>query len=341
MSRVKFYDAFCGAGGLSFGLMQAGWKPIGAFDKDPIAVRTYEENIGVPPEILDAFSIDLDALSERVDADALVGCPPCQGFSSLRRSRFGEDARNDLVTFFAELIVRANPEIVLFENVPGVLGDFRFRKLIRFLEKRGYKLTYAVVNAADYGVPQKRRRLILVASTSLEPAIPEPDHGPPTDKDVRKCEKRPWVTVREAIADLPPLNVGEESEFDPLHRVRKLPEHYIRLIKAIPKNGGSRFDAPRELWLPTHRRAGRKYPDVFGRLIWDSPSVTITTGFTNPSKGRFVHPEQNRGLSLREGARLQTFPDDYEFEGSFARIERQIGEAFPPLLAEKIAETLR
>jgi DNA (cytosine-5)-methyltransferase 1 len=163
----------------------------------------------------------------------------------------------------------------------------------------------------------------------------------PGSPEVEKGERSPWRTLKDVISDLPPLDNGGSYPADPYHIARKLPEHYLRLISAIPKNGGTRFDAPQILWLPAHRRAGkRKFSDVFARLRWEEPSVTITTGFTNPSKGRFVHPEQNRGLTLREGARLQTFPDDFTFIGSFPRIEAQIGEAFPPVLAEKIARSV-
>jgi len=339
---MKFFDLFCGAGGLSLGFKLTGFTPTGGLEKKEERVEAYRLNIGVRPLVADAFKLKPKELTRQIDADILLGCPPCQGFSRLRVNRFGPDERNDLVLFFGEVVRASKPPFVVFENVPGVAEDWRFVRLLRILRRLGYAVAYDVIDAVDYGVPQRRRRLVLVASRNGEGRLPEPTHGPPDSPEVKRGVRMPWRTVRDAIGDLPPVEHGKCHPADPLHCAKRLPENWLRLIKAIPKNGGSRFDAPEELWLPAHRRLGRRgFFDVFGRLRWDTPSVTITTGFPNPSKGRFVHPEQDRGLTLREGARLQTFPDDFRFVGSFNEIAAQIGEAFPPLLARRIAETIR
>ena len=343
-SSLKFFDFFCGAGGLSLGLKAAGLRPVGGLDINRSASKTYRSNFGVKVLQRNAFKVDLKELVEEFDVDMLVGCPPCQGFSRLRMSKSQalNDPRNDLILVFAEAIKVFKPKYVLFENVPRVVRDSRFKKLLNTLEREEYFLSYTILNAADYGVPQRRRRLILIASQEHPVEFPEREYGPPNSKEVRRGDLLPWKTVRDAIGDLPPVRPGEADPRDPLHRAKRLPEHWLKLIRAIPKNGGSRLDAPEELWLPAHRRCGKKcFADVFGRLYWEKPAPTITTGFYDPSKGRFVHPEQDRGLTLREGARLQTFPDNFKFYGSFTQIARQIGEAFPPLLAKKLVKNIR
>lgn len=338
------FDLFCGAGGLSYGLSRAGFKIIGGLDKFGYAADTFESKFGVKVIRGDAFRISPKKLvSSSLHFDTLVGCPPCQGFSTIKVARFGpEDARNDLVLYYARIIKVAKPQAVLFENVPRVAKDVRFAYLLKVLSENGYSFAYGVLNAADYGVPQKRKRLVLVAVRGVRKVeLPEPDHGPPNSPDVRRGILEPWKTVREAIGDLPPVSDGECHPSDPLHCAKKLNPRYKEIIKRVPKDGGSRDSVPPELLLPTHRKHTSSFRDSFGRLKWDEPSVTITTKFYDPSTGRFVHPEQDRALTLREGARLQTFPDDYPFKGTFTRIARQIGEAFPPLLAEKIGKRLK
>ena len=332
---------------MSLGLKLAGLKPVGGLDISKTALETYRKNIKAKTLQRDAFKVKFEDLQSYLDdVDMVVGCPPCQGFSMLRKAnpklKGLSDPRDDLVVMFAKIVDVFKPKFVLFENVPGVIRDVRFKKVLRILRRNKYFFVYAVLNAADYGVPQRRRRLILIASQDYKVELPSREFGPPNSKEVRRGELLPWKTVRDAIGDLPPVKAGDTHPKDPLHRAKKLPEHWLRLIKAIPKNGGSRLDAPEELWLPAHRRCGRKgFTDVFGRLHWDKPAPTLTTGFYDPSKGRFVHPEQDRGLTLREGARLQTFPDNFKFYGSFTQIARQIGEAFPPLFAKKLAEAIR
>jgi len=341
---MKFFDLFCGAGGLSYGLSRAGFATVGGLDKFYPAADTYEARFGARVIREDAFVLSPNDLGKLIGTfDVLAGCPPCQGFSSLRVSRFGvEDVRNDLVLYYAMVVETVRPNAVLFENVPRVAKDARFAYLLKVLSENRYSFAYRILNVADYGVPQRRKRLVLIAVRGAgKVELPEPDYGSPDSLAVRRGALKPWKTVRDAIGDLPPVNDGECHPSDPLHCAKKLNPRYKEIIKHVPKNGGSRNSVPPELLLPTHRKHASSFGDSFGRLRWDEPSVTITTKFYDPSTGRFVHPEQDRALTLREGARLQTFPDDYPFKGIFTRIARQIGEAFPQLLAEKIGRRLK
>jgi len=341
---MKFFDLFCGAGGLSYGLSRAGFATVGGLDKFYPAVDTYKAQFGSRVIREDAFTLPPSDLGKLIGTfDVLAGCPPCQGFSSLRVSRFGvEDVRNDLVLYYAMVVETVRPNAVLFENVPRVAKDARFAYLLKVLSENRYSFAYRILNVADYGVPQRRKRLVLIAVRGAgKVELPEPDYGSPDSLAVRRGGLKPWKTVRDTIDDLPLVNDGECHPSYPLHCAKKLNPRYKEIIKHVPKNGGSRNSVPPELLLPTHRKHASSFRDSFGRLRWDEPSVTITTKFYDPSTGRFIHPEQHRPLTLREGARLQTFPDDYPFKGNFTRIARQIGEAFPPLLAEKIGRRLK
>jgi DNA (cytosine-5)-methyltransferase 1 len=340
---MKFFDLFCGAGGLSYGFLRAGFNPLGGFDRDEDAAKTYKRVFRIVFK-RDAFSTGIKELRTMVgEADVLLSCPPCQGFTQIRAAAgLREDRRNSLVDYLAELVRVTKPKALVFENVPPVRRYKGFSRLLRILAGGGYAYAYGVLDAADYGVPQRRRRLILIAVRGAgKIALPEPDHGPPTHPEVILGRRLPWRTVRDAIGDLPPVEAGECHPRDPLHCAKALPPNHLELIRRIPKDGGTRFDVPPDYWLPVHRRRPNSFKTTFSRLRWDEPSNTITTKFFDPSTGPFVHPEQDRGLTLREGARLQTFPDDYPFYGSFRKIAKQIGEAFPPLFAEKIARHLR
>ena len=352
MGGFTFVDLFSGAGGSTLGFVMAGFEPVGALDVYRPAIETYTYNLrrlGFKPDVreADAFEFDFRRWARELGSvDVVVGCPPCQGFSHLRVRGDGAacmDRRNGLVYVYLKAVKFFRPKAVVFENVPGITDSCNgmyFRLLRGGLERLGYRIAWGVLDAADYGVPQRRRRVILIGVLRGEPLLPPPTHARPGDPRVREGLLRPWRTVREAIADLPPIGPGEEHPSIPNHVTRRLPENWLHLIRAIPKDGGTRFDAPRRLWLPCHRRLRSGFRDVFARLRWDDVSNTITTGCWNPSKGRFVHPEQDRGLSLRECARLQGFPDSYIFKGKPTSIARQIGEALPPPLAKAIAESL-
>ena len=341
--RPVFVDLFSGTGGSTLGFVKAGFKLIGALDNYIHAIETFRHYFDLEPKMADARNFDFKAWARELgDVDVFVGCPPCQGFSRIK-NMFNPlcppDSRNDLIFVYAEAVKKIKPKVFVFENVGWMIkayGGKYFNTLLRILKKLGYNVDWKVMDARDYGVPQRRYRLIVIGVCKGKPVFPKPTHGNP--KMIVKTLK-PWRTVRDAINDLPPLGPGEEDPSVPNHITKKLPEKWLRLIRAIPKNGGSRKDAPFEFWLPCHKRH-KGYHDVFGRLAWDRPSNTITTGCWDPSKGRFVHPEQDRGLSLRECARLQTFPDDFIFYGPPTAVARQIGNALPPLLAEAIAKNI-
>ncbi len=206
-------------------------------------------------------------------------------------------------------------------------GRKHFQTLLETLREEGYRAAYRVLDAADYGVPQRRRRLVAVA---LRSDVPEEFRFPPP---------RPRTSVRNAIGDLPPLQAGQRDPADPNHAARRLGERTLRLIRAVPKDGGSRKDVPTSLWLRCHRDR-RGHEDVFGRLRWDDVAPTITSGCTDPTKGRYMHPDQDRAITPREAACLQSFPRDYVFEGTAVQVSRQIGNAFPPRLMREIAGQL-
>ena len=348
MERPGLFDLFSGAGGGALGFLRAGFRVVASVDSYRWAVRTYRRNIGGEPLVVDAEGLDWGRVARDVgDVDVLLATPPCQGFTRLNVNlapRGYDDPRNRLTLVVLEAVKALRPRVVVYENTRWAAGSPYFRVLVEGLERLGYRVRYSILDAADYGVPQRRKRLVMVARLGGEPDgfPPEPTHGAPGSREVREGLRRPWRTVREAIADLPPLAPGEAHPDIPNHVAKKLPPHWLEIIRHVPKDGGSRHQVPPELLLPSHRRIGRGgFNDVFGRLRWDAPSVTITTGCWNPSKGRFVHPEQDRGLSLRECARLQGFPDDFVFEGPPGSVARQIGEALPPPLAEAVARTVR
>jgi DNA (cytosine-5)-methyltransferase 1 len=317
-------DLFCGAGGLSEGLSQSGVRVLGALDVSRLAIEAYRANHPdtrvwrrdirrlAPVDILRELGLRPGEL------DLLAGCPPCQGFSTLRthnRSSHVNDSRNGLVAQFARFCEVLRPRGLLMENVPGLESDRRFRLLMNRLERLGYQLTYGVLDAADYGVPQRRRRFVLLGLLGEQVEFASPTATP--------------VRVRDAIGDLP----QPTSSDDPLHNYREARSREIlELIRDIPSDGGSRRDLGPERQLACHKRVDG-WNDVYGRMAWDAPAPTITSGCINPSKGRFLHPEEDRAITLREAALLQSFPHDYEFpltEGRYKAADL-IGNALPPV----------
>ena len=321
---LRAVDLFCGAGGLTVGLTQAGFRVVGAVEKDPIACDTYADN---QPDvhlwredIREVKGLEMLAslgLSEG-ELDLVAGCPPCQGFSSMRTLNGRQEViepRNDLIYEYGRLVSELRPRAVLMENVPGLAKDRRFDDLIDLLEQMGYQARggYRVLNAADYGVPQNRRRLVLVAAMGAPVPPAEAPAGP----------RR---TVRDAISGLPAAG----SSGDPLHDLpeRRSPR-VAQLISQIPKDGGSRMDLDTQ--LKCHAQFDG-FKDVYGRMRWDRPAPTITGGCHNPSKGRFLHPEHNRAITLREAALLQGFAPDYTFRLDRGKLAAalMIGNAIPP-----------
>lgn len=322
-SKPLAIDLFCGCGGLTLGLKKAGFEVVGAVDNDELAVRTYKAN---HPEVAvwnkDIQTVKTLAVKRRLnirkrELDLLAGCPPCQGFSTMRTlngSKVIKDPRNDLIDEFYRFVKDFMPKTVMFENVPGLFEDRRFRSLVKRLKKLGYKGKSDILNAADYGVPQRRRRLIYLAGRDgqLEFA--------PTSKKRKK--------VRDAIGGLPPAGKSGDSLHDlPVKRSDRI----IALIRKIPKNGGSRTDLPTDDQLECHRKCNG-FKDVYGRMRWDDVAPTLTSGCFNPSKGRFLHPEEDRAITMREAALLQGFPKRYRFPNlkSKSAIALLIGNALPP-----------
>lgn len=353
MQNVTFIDLFSGCGGASLGLRLAGYKVVVAVDNDPIACKTYEKNLGLTPICSDLRFFDGQSILEscglrKGDVDLIVGCPPCQGFSSLRRTTHadGRGSGKSLVTLFINRIAEIQPKGVILENVPGIAkkGGIRYlRKFISQMQRMGYKVSCNEFNAVDYGVPQFRRRIIaLCVKGKTAPPIPDKTHSDPKKL---KGNLKPWRTVKDAIGDLPPLMPGEVCHSFPNHYARNHSPRILELIKRIPKDGGSRRSLPTSYWLPCHlkliKEKSRGAESVYGRMAWDKPSPTITCRCTTPSSGRFLHPEQDRAITPREAARLQCFPDNFLFPEGFGPAERLIGNAVPPLLMSEIGKSLK
>ncbi|GEM90070.1 DNA cytosine methyltransferase [Oceanithermus desulfurans] len=319
----KAIDLFSGMGGLTLGLKQAGFKVLAAVEKDDLAAETYKANHFEVKLIHDDIRrVNPNKLLKDLglypgEIDLVAGCPPCQGFSNIRTlngARMICDPRNELVEVFAKFILEIQPKAVMMENVTGLVADDRFAVMRKSLLNAGYQETYDILDAQDYGVPQRRRRLIYLAGKGF--SIPFGETSPVK------------LTVREAIANLP--TAGKSG--DPLHDFpEKRSERIKRLISMIPKNGGSRSDLPEELQLKCHSRTDG-FNDVYGRMTWDKVAPTITGGCFNPSKGRFIHPEENRAITIREAALLQGFPADYIFPITKSKVAlaEMIGNALPP-----------
>lgn len=333
MTQYTVIDLFAGAGGLSLGFHRSdlGFESIMAVEHDTAAARTYKANF-------DAHVVDgpIEAVEVYPAADVIIGGPPCQGFSPLGRNRDPESRAqlNGLWRHYIHAVAQVRPKVFVLENVPEFLASEQFEILTTELATRpeltGYQLRPAVLNAADHGVPQRRRRAITIGSRVGAPEWPPaPSHGPGSRTG------RPYVTVRDAIGDLDEI----PTEAD-LHWSRNPRPMSLERYQAVPE-GGNRFDlaANRPDLLPAcwaNKPSGTT--DVFGRLWWNRPSLTIRTEFYKPEKGRYLHPRAHRPITHREAARLQTFPDAFRFEGSRIEIARQIGNAVPPRLAEVVAE---
>ena len=330
---LKAIDLFAGCGGLSLGLRRAGLRVLLAIDADKLAADTYKLNhprtVVINDDItaLNPTSVMADLGLRPGDLDLLAGCPPCQGFSRMRTlngAREGDEAKNDLVWAFLAFAKIFRPKTIMLENVPGLSKDARFVGIQAELKGLGYKLDHDVLNASDYGVPQSRNRLVLVGAKNFEPKLA------PSEKSRR--------TVRQAISKLGQPGTGSDA----LHDYQERRSNQVqRIIDAIPIDGGSRSQLPDDLILKCHRKSDG-FKDVYGRMKWDFPSPTITGGCINPSKGRFLHPEQRRAITLREAALLQGFPRGYKFDLSRGRFPaaQMIGNAFPPRFAEKHAQRL-
>lgn len=332
-------DLFCGAGGLSLGLQDAGFEIVAAVDNCGPAMASYAKNFEHPSykeDIKTIGAITLKKWGIRQPIDLIAGGPPCQGFSI---QRIGEDAdeRNDLVFEFGRIICEIRPRMFLMENVPGLLGKRGVNAVKRFTKlmiDAGYILTHEVLDAVNFGVPQFRRRVFYVGwqrDQDINFSFPNASHS----------EKR-YQTVRKAIGDLasPPHDFSPYPG-DPLHRRMKLSRKNLERLALIPPGGGFE-DLPREMRVDCHRDGADKigHRSVYGRLDANRPAGTITARFDSFTRGRFAHPWEDRNISLREGARLQGFDDKYVFLGTQEEIAAQIGNAVPPPLAAAVCRQI-
>ena len=341
---ISAVDLFCGVGGLTHGLKQAGIKVKAGIDIDKTCKYAYEENNGakfIEKDIDSVTGLELVALYPENDIKLLVGCAPCQPFSShtYKNKDRVDDEKWGLLAQMQKLIEEVKPEIVSIENVPPIQKQDVFTDFVDKLHELDYQVHQKVVNCVNYGVPQVRRRLVLIASLFGEISL-----LPITHHD--SADKTPPKTVRETIYELEKITHGQVSEGDPMHRARKLREINQERIKES-KPGGTWLDWPVDLRSPCHRKeSGQTYKSVYARMEWDKPAPTITTQFYNFGTGRFGHPEQDRALSLREGALLQTFPKGYKFIDSelpvsFTRLGTHIGNAVPVRLATVIGQSIQ
>ena len=334
--KIEAIDLFSGIGGLTYGLKKAGVNVLAGLDNDESCITTYEKNNGAKFILADVSDYNFNELKKIYSKDSckvLVGCAPCQPFSShsFKQRKKGKDDRWDLLDHFVRAIKTIKPEVVSMENVRGVTKTDVFENFVKQLKKMKYKVDFKVVYAPNYGVSQNRSRLILLASRLGEIKVPEKTHS-----------KENYVTVGEIIKKLPKLRAGQKHKDDPMHQAKNLLPINMERIKQS-KPSGSWKDWNKKLLPPCYKKdSGQTYTSVYGRMSWDNVSPTITTQFASYGSGRFGHPEQDRAISLREGALLQTFPISYDF-GDFpaSKLCRHIGNAVPPLLGEVIGKTIK
>lgn len=336
--KIACVDLFCGAGGLTHGFMQEGLPVVAGIDVDPACRFPYEQNNGaarfIERDIKTVTPDEIDDLFGDADVTILAGCAPCQPFSTYaqRYELDGRDGKWGLLYEFARLVEGTIPDVVTMENVPTVAKHEVFHDFVAALARLGYEVWYGVVDSSYYGVPQVRRRMVLLASK----------HGkiemvPPTRQKPK--------TVKQAIGRLHPLRAGESSPKDKLHVASRLSQTNFARIRAS-KPGGTWRDWPRSLVARCHRaESGRTYPGVYGRMEWDKPAPTMTTQCYGFGNGRFGHPEQDRAISLREAAILQSFPPSYAFfpkgeKVHFKVLGRLIGNAVPVDLGRAIGRSI-
>ncbi|WP_405113481.1 DNA cytosine methyltransferase [Micromonospora sp. NBC_01405] len=336
--KISAVDLFCGVGGLSYGLQGAGLDIAAGVDIDPACEYPYQSNIRAPfrkKDVRELKAKELASMWPKGTIRVLAGCAPCQPFSSYRRGTdTSHEAQWPLIDEVSRLVEGTKPEIVTMENVPRIGSTPIFKAFVDKLEKLGYSVHHESCHCPAYGVPQHRRRMVLVASLLGEIRVPKGKVAP-TD----------YTTVEQAIRGLPPLEDGTVDPTDRLHKSRKLtPINLERIRSSNP--GGTWEDWREELRAPCHRKSsGSTFRNVYARMVWDEPSPTITTLSYNYGAGRFGHPEQDRAISLREAAILQSFPRDYEFVAPgkpvhFAPLGRLIGNAVPPKLAQAVGEAI-
>jgi len=360
--RFRLIDVFAGAGGMTLGFSKKfghAFDSVWANDFNAYCVETYNANFGEHCILGDI--IDLLKNPEVVipKADVVIGGPPCQGFSLLNKNR-EVDPRKELWRPFFEVVSRSGAEVFVMENVPEILKSSEYDEIKSMAEGMGFKVKQHKLCATDYGVPQSRKRAFIIGCKYYDPAYifpPRKSHFDPSKGAVQSSvldgsrngylpNAEKWRTVRDAIEDLPKPEGIEIRDIDPpmnLHFGRTPTALSVARYKSIPEEGMNRFDLQKrapdltpECWI--RKKSGGT--DLFGRLWWDRPAFTIRTEFFKPEKGRYLHPKQHRPITHREAARLQSFPDDFIFNGTKIEVAKQIGNAVPPLLAARVADVI-
>lgn len=339
--KISAIDLFCGIGGLSYGLQKAGIPVLAGLDMDESCRYAYEKNIKAEFILRDISKVSGEEIKDKYwtkqdHVRILAGCAPCQPFSthSNKIKNRKQTKKWRLLGEFKRLVLEIDPGIITMENVPNLANQEIFKIFVEDLKQNGYFVSYSNVYCPDYGIPQKRRRLVLLASKYGEISLIRKTHN-----------EANYVTLKQAIGHLPPLEAGEICKKDPLHRTIKLSKINIRRITASKPNG-TWLDWDEDLQLKCHKKkTGKTYKAVYGRMTWDAPSSTITTQFYNYGTGRFGHPEQNRALTLREAAILQTFPKDYKFyehdkDIFITKLGIYIGNAVPVELGVVIGKSI-
>lgn len=339
MKNITAIDLFCGIGGLTRGLIEAGLTVAAGVDIDETCRYAFESNNDsefVHKDIRSLTEEDMEKLYPDESTRVLVGCAPCQPFSThtQKYKNRHEDEKWQMLNSFTNVIQKAKCDIVSMENVPEIVNQKVFKEFVVELEYSGYNVFWDIVFCPDYGIPQSRKRLVLLASK----------YGPITIFDVTHAPEQ-YETVRDKIGSLEEISNGETSQHDPLHRGSKLGEVNLKRIRQS-KPGGTWRDWDEDLRSPCHKKdTGKSYCGVYARMSWDTLAPTITTQFYNYGTGRFGHPEQDRAISLREGALLQTFPPEYDFMDpevpfSIKRLGRHIGNAVPVRLGNIIGKSI-
>jgi DNA (cytosine-5)-methyltransferase 1 len=342
-TKIKAVDFFCGGGGMSYGMQKSGIQVLAGIDYEENCRATYEANIKKAKFIkADVFELKEKELENTLnlkrndDELLLIGCSPCQFWSIINTDKKKSQKSKNLLVQFERFVKYFNPGYVVVENVPGVLrkqGESGLEKFIKGLKKNGYKVHFDIHNIAEYQVPQNRKRFTLIANRI-------------TDEELEPIKSNKKLTVRDVIGEhngFSRIKAGHKDESDFNHSVPNVSELTLRRLKKVKKDGGNRlsFANDPELQLDCFIGRDTSFKDTFGRLWWDKPSPTITTKFFSVSNGRFVHPEENRALSIREGATLQSFPKNYKFIGtSMGSLARLIGNAVPPEYAKRVGQAI-
>ncbi len=332
-NQLKAIDFFCSGGGMSYGMKQAGIDVIAGIDFDPDVKETYEKNVGAKFILKDVFKFkeielsELTGINKNDDDLILIGCSPCQYWSIINTKKDKAEKSKDLLKEFHRFVKFYNPGFVVVENVPGLerrsdesgLDDF-----VKDLNERGYKVKYQVYKLNEYGVPQTRKRFSLIATRLTDEKIsPEKSEYKPVVKD--------FIGTHNGF---PKVEAGHKDKTEFMHTVAGLSKENLEVIKNTPKDGGNSVKE-RKYWK------GSGFKDSYSRMSWNKPAPTITTKFFSISNGRFAHPDENRAISLREGATLQTFPKDFVFyTKSIQATARMIGNAVPPEFARRIGKAI-